>query len=204
MGKLGYTFYPKDFISDPEVMIMSSSERGIYRDLIDLAYLKNNEIKFSIKQLAIYSNSTEEQVLEVLNIKGERVKDYWTIPSCQKRMDLAEISRENGKKGGRPPKPIKPKNNPDENLGQSQVKRQREREREIEYKKNLIPPYEEFKQYAFKNSDNTDFKHLELKYKSWVMNEWKDGHNNPIKNWKSKLLNTLPHLEKKKQYSDKL
>ena len=38
---------------------------------------------------------------------------------------------------------------------------------------------------------------VKLKYKSWVENNWCDGNDKPIKNWKSKLLNTLPHLKEK-------
>lgn len=35
---------------------------------------------------------------------------------------------------------------------------------------------------------------LKSKYASWVENKWKDGHNKPIKNWKSKIKNTIPFL----------
>ena len=38
-------------------------------------------------------------------------------------------------------------------------------------------------------------KDVELKYLSWVENGWKDGNDKPIKNWKSKLLNTIPHIK---------
>jgi len=60
-----------------------------------------------------------------------------------------------------------------------------------------IPDYLDFKLYAFSNSDNIDSDRLKLKYESWKVNNWKDGNNKPIKNWKSKLLNTLPYLTKK-------
>lgn len=36
---------------------------------------------------------------------------------------------------------------------------------------------------------------IQSKYESWVENGWKDGHNNDIKQWKTKLKNTLPHLK---------
>jgi hypothetical protein len=38
---------------------------------------------------------------------------------------------------------------------------------------------------------------LELKYKSWVQNDWKDGYNKPILNWKSKLTNNLRYIPEK-------
>ena len=34
----------------------------------------------------------------------------------------------------------------------------------------------------------------ELKYDSWVINGWKDGNDKKIKNWKSKINNTIPYL----------
>lgn len=37
---------------------------------------------------------------------------------------------------------------------------------------------------------------LHLKYQSWVENGWKDGNDKEIKNWKTKILNTLPFLKK--------
>ena len=129
--RLGYTWYPKDFISDPDVMMMSPSERGIYRDLIDLAFMSDNKIKHSIEKLSKYCNATIKEVQDVLDIKGEKSGDFWTIPSCQKRIDKANVNRQNGKNGGRPKKP---KQNPNENPNKTQTERQREREKESEQK----------------------------------------------------------------------
>jgi hypothetical protein len=129
MDKLGYTFYPKDFISDPEVMMMTPSQRGIYRDLIDLAYMNDNKIKYNLTQLSKYCNATEDEISEILNLKGLKEGSFWTIPSCDKRITKILANRENGSKGGRPKKP---KQNPNHNPNETQTKRQREREREIE------------------------------------------------------------------------
>jgi len=60
-----------------------------------------------------------------------------------------------------------------------------------------IPSFEEFKNYALQNKQNIDLERLEFKYKGWKENGWKDGNGKDIKNWKMKLLNTLPYLEKK-------
>lgn len=141
--KLGYTWYPKDFISDPDVMFMTSSQRGVYRDLLDLAYMNDNLIKYNVQMLAKYTNSDEETVQSVVDIKCIKTDKGYSIPSCEKRMNLAEKNRENGKKGGRPKEnnnpnktQTKPKNNPSNNHDVSedktQIERQREREREIE------------------------------------------------------------------------
>jgi hypothetical protein len=67
-------------------------------------------------------------------------------------------------------------------------------------KKDEIPKKEEFLIYCKSVYDNMgksfdDYKFAaELKYDSWVLNNWKDGNDNPIKNWKSKVNNTIPYL----------
>jgi hypothetical protein len=60
-----------------------------------------------------------------------------------------------------------------------------------------IPEFTEIKTYALANDRTVDVHMLELKYKAWVENGWKDGYNKPIINWKTKVLNTIPHLPKK-------
>lgn len=102
MASLGYTWYPKDFISDPDVMFMTAAERGVYRDLIDLAYTNENRIPYSIDMLAKYTNSDVGTVEKILSMKGEKVGEFWAIPSCGKRLDLIHKNRSNGAKGGAP------------------------------------------------------------------------------------------------------
>lgn len=153
MAKLGYTFYPKDFISDPDVMFMSAAERGVYRDLIDLAYMNDNMIPYSIDMLAKYTNSDIETVERVLSKKGAENDGFFSIPSCEKRIDLINRNKENGSKGGRPNNPkktqtitqsktqTKPKQkadgNPNDNPNLTQNERQIEREIERENKKEI-------------------------------------------------------------------
>lgn len=62
-------------------------------------------------------------------------------------------------------------------------------------KKQPPPEYEEFAKYAHEKSDKVDPVLLKRKYESWKVNGWKTGHNRPIKNWRTTLLNTLQYLE---------
>ena len=62
-------------------------------------------------------------------------------------------------------------------------------------KECIYPTFDEFKIYSLENQINTDLHKLELKYKSWSENDWNDGNGKKIKNWKSKILNTLPYLK---------
>ena len=59
-----------------------------------------------------------------------------------------------------------------------------------------IPEFDEFLQYAIQQVPNVNKEQIKLKYESWKVNEWKDGNDKPIKNWKSKLNQTLPYISK--------
>ena len=72
---------------------------------------------------------------------------------------------------------------------------EKEKKREKKEKKSPPPPFLEFENYALEKMPNVDTEKLKLKYEAWSVNSWKDGHGNQIKNWKSKLLNTLPFLK---------
>ena len=64
-------------------------------------------------------------------------------------------------------------------------------------KVQYVPEFEDFKNYALSKKTTIDIDHLKLKYDSWVENGWKNGNHKKIKNWKSALLNTIPHLKEK-------
>ena len=59
-----------------------------------------------------------------------------------------------------------------------------------------IPEFTEFLQFAIEQISNINKDQVKLKYESWKVNNWKDGNNKQIKNWKTKLLNTLPYISK--------
>lgn len=64
-----------------------------------------------------------------------------------------------------------------------------------------IPNLEDFMNYVLEVPDfaphfeNLKYS-LQSKYEQWLADGWKDGHGNDIKNWKTKLRNTLPYLSK--------
>lgn len=66
-------------------------------------------------------------------------------------------------------------------------------------KKEEPPTYEEFSIYSFSKARETninlDETKLKLKFSAWMENGWKDGHDKKIKNWKSKILQTLQYLK---------
>jgi len=60
-----------------------------------------------------------------------------------------------------------------------------------------IPPFEVFLSHAKSKIENICEQSVKLKYDSWVENEWRDGNDKQIKNWKSKLTNTVQFLKVK-------
>jgi len=63
-------------------------------------------------------------------------------------------------------------------------------------KEKNIPEFSEFLSYALEKEKTVKESALKNKYDAWVANDWKDGNDNIIKNWKSKLLQTMPYIEK--------
>jgi hypothetical protein len=124
MAKLGYTWYPKDWGNSESVFELNLSERGLYRELIDLAMLNDNktEIKLDVWCRKFAINIDDLKVilnrlayLNLINIKDENL----FIPSCESRLKLVR----GGSNGGKVSKPnIKPIAKPIESLDEKNLK----------------------------------------------------------------------------------
>ena len=86
-----------------------------------------------------------------------------------------------------------------QSIGQSNSSINKQRTKNKEQRTINIPVFEEFKNYALENDKNVNLKSIELKYKAWRENDWKDGNNKKIINWKTKLLNTITYLPKNEE-----
>ena len=82
--------------------------------------------------------------------------------------------------------------------GGKQAPEPQEKEKEKEEVEYTIPAFEDFLTYAKEKKPKVDAVHLKLKYDAWVENKWKDGNDRKIKNWKTKLLNTLKFIDEVK------
>ncbi len=104
MTKLGYTFYPKDWQTDDAIFELSLEERGLFRELIDLAMLNDNKTiinhsiwcrKFNIEEADSLTAILERlRELKLIEVK----EDTLFIPSCEKRLKLVRGGRKGGKK----------------------------------------------------------------------------------------------------------
>lgn len=164
MAKLGYTWYPKDWGNSESVFELNLSERGLYRELIDLAMLNDNDTdikldmwsrKFGIDIDALKSILGKLTVLNLIKVKGEKL----FIPSCESRLNLVR----GGGKGGKISKPpIKPTSKPfgslDENnekpTSKQIEKKRKEKKIEIFMDEKYQLPYEIINGEKIVGSDN--------------------------------------------------
>jgi hypothetical protein len=65
-----------------------------------------------------------------------------------------------------------------------------------ESKEKNIPTVDEFLSYGKEKEPSVKISSLKNKYDAWIENDWRDGNDQKIKNWKTKLCNTLPYIEK--------
>ena len=118
MSKLGYTWYPKDWGNSEAVFELNLTERGLYRELIDMAMLNDNKTitnykvwqrKWDIEfdELAIMLDHLH--CLGLLEYKlqdnNEDLPDILFVPSCEPRLKLVRGGKNGGKKS-RKSKPI--------------------------------------------------------------------------------------------------
>lgn len=61
---------------------------------------------------------------------------------------------------------------------------------------NSVPDYETFLSYAKEKEPSVIESGVRNKYDAWVSAKWHDGKGKKIKNWKAKLLHTMPYLPK--------
>lgn len=149
MSKLGYTWYPKDWGNSESVFELTLIERGLYRELIDMAMLNDNKTIYNAKLWARKFGSNEDEIEAILiTLKDFKLidisKNILFVPSCESRLNLVR----GGSKGGKKSKPIsKPMPKPFESLlekntkpiaKQRETKIEKEIEKEIEIKENII------------------------------------------------------------------
>jgi hypothetical protein len=154
MAKLGYTWYPKDWGNSDGVFELNLSERGLYRELIDLAMLNDNktEVKLDvwIRRFSV-SNEDLKSILDNLcRLKLIEIKDdLLFIPSCESRLQLVRGGSNGGKKSKPPMKPdSKPNDKPDSKPTTKQTKKKHK----IESESNYFRDSEYFDKNKFKSA----------------------------------------------------
>ena len=213
--------YVQDFMSDEKLRECSAQSIGVYifimcfmhksdvygkillrqKDRQSESDSKNFAYKLS-KHLPFTTDVVEKSINELLEEKVIFIDGDFLV---QKRMvkdnAISNARSKAGKKGAKT-------TNNKQNFVATKVATNYENENEVENesviisKKDKIPTIHEFMNYAKEKLGDENYRTYELsikfKYDSWIENDWKTSGINqrPIKNWKTTLLNTLPHLKK--------
>jgi hypothetical protein len=190
MAKLGYTWYPKDWGTSESVFELSLSERGLYREFIDLAMLNDNttEIKKDVwvRKFCVSDNELNTILDKLFSLNLIEINEnILFIPSCENRLKLVRGGSNGGKKSKPNTKPsIKPFESLDEK-NQKPTTKQREIESKIEIEKKVKEiNINDIKLYFFENgySDTSAQKFFDY----YSVASWKDSKGNKVKNWKQK------------------
>jgi hypothetical protein len=126
----------------------------------------------------------------------------------QKWLKRVEANKLNGKRGGRPKETEEnPKNplgyletqtNPNKAKKPDSVSdRDSDRDKEVN-----IPTLDAFLDYAKSKEPLIVESDVRYKYEAWKENDWKDAKGKPIKNWKTKLMNSMKYFDKHKSIQD--
>ena len=120
MSKLGYTWYQKDWNTSEAVFQLDLSERGLYRELIDLAFLNDNKTKINSRVWTRKFNTSKEELESILDVLQQleliEVKDNVIfIPSCEPRLNMIRGGRNGGLKSRKNKPTEKPINKPTSN-----------------------------------------------------------------------------------------
>ena len=113
----------------------------------------------------------------------------------KKYENICNRNKTNGSKGGRPKKPKKPTGLTGNPKKPKKPDTDTDTDIDIDKENKNIPIYNDFLKYAVSKKPKLNPDTLRLKYDSWVENDWKDGNDKQIKNWKTKILNTLPFID---------
>lgn len=178
----------------------------LYADLVHMVeQLPDETAGKLLKTILDYVNDRNPEPHDLtLKIAFEPIK-HQLKRDLKKWEKRAKRARENGKLGGRkgtqknPEEPTGLIPNPENPDGPVSVNVTVSDTVSVNGKKDYSPPpLSEFLEYckpiykdAFVNYEYT----LTSKYESWVEAGWKDGMGNKIKNWKTKIKNTIPHLK---------
>lgn len=191
--ELSYSWYPKDWTFSDATFSLTLAERGLYRELIDLAMMNDNQVPLEWDLWVRKWNTDREELssgMQKLESKGliQVTDDKLFIPSCERRL----VAKRNGRQGG-----LSTANGTPNGTAKSTPK---EKEKE-----NIIPTREDLEKHLRdKKRDDLDVDWLWNKIEAWKDNGWCDLNGNPIKLWKGKInsqFNYCPKVDKDDKFS---
>lgn len=196
-----YKFEPNEW-ENGNIQMCTHEEKGIFIDLCAMYWSRLGDVPFKLAVQKICGGNAsalqslcDNNIFEVIDgniyIKflSEQLSEFDNISERNSR--IAKEAWEKRRKQ-------KEESELNASALQSQSERNAIREdkiKEDKIKKNIIPAFDEFLKYAIEKKPNVSQTDLKFKYDSWIANDWKNGNDKKITNWKTALLNTLPYIK---------
>lgn len=130
MNKLGHTWYPKDWWTSKTYRRLKKQKEGVllryaYREILDYLYTEGGSSELDQEEIEDRFDLTfSKESFQLLENEFVIEDGIWTHETVNVRLRKANVSRENGKKGGRPKKQVE-----DENSSTESVENQEEKPR---------------------------------------------------------------------------
>ncbi len=170
-----------------KISLESYELQGLFISVCGYYWINDCSLTLAILQKK-FSNAKDllKQLIELGIIKHENRHDKVEIEFLNIQYDLLSEKRKlrqlAGSKGG----------NAKAKLKQKRSYKDKDKDNNKEY---IIPAFDDFLKYAIEKKPNVSQTDLKFKYDSWVANDWKNGNDKKITNWKTALLNTLPYIK---------
>ena len=191
-----FKFEPAEYLTK-DISFCSFEAQGLFINIC--CFYWQRECDLTLKQIEKRFNNPgklQELIDEgIIDVSGDKIAIKFLDKQLKEVTLRSEINSRNGAKGGRPKKQNKTETKA--NGKQTESKTKGIREDKIREDKNIVPSFDDFWGYAKSKKPSLSKDSVKLKYDSWIANNWKDGNDKKITNWKSKLLNTIPYLETK-------
>lgn len=197
-----FKFEPAEYLTK-DISFCSLSAQGLFINICSYYWQRSCELtKEQLLKRLNYENELNELIKEgVIDLVENRISIKFLDNQLNEVENKSKTNSVNGSKGGRPKKnPIESETKPKQNPIESETKGIREDKiKEDKKRLNNIPEFSEFLSFAIEKEPLICKVGLKRKYDSWVVNDWKDGNDKKITNWKTKLLNTLQYINKKEK-----
>jgi len=194
-----FLFYAQDWITG--TLTMTMEERGQY---ITILAVMHQTGRLDEKTISFLVGNVSDNLKNKFSIDSDgKWFNKRLEEEIEKRAKFAESRRKNGSKGGRPKASAKPSGYPSDkpinNHTENEDEDVNDNEKGVVKLKDRIPTLENFIAYgleqAAKNRINVSETALSMKYEAWKENGWINGNGQPIKSWKSSLINTLQYIK---------
>lgn len=181
--------------------------QGLFISVCGFYWLQDCNCTLALMQKKF--NSAKPELMELIElgiIKLDKKTDLLQISFLNKQFDLLsekrKIRQAAGSKGGNAKAMLKQKPSnatslPEQNPSYKDKDNNKDNNKDND--NSGAPSLFEFLEYC---KTITEFNFVEYeyslksKYQQWVDNDWRDGHDKKIKNWKTKIQNTYPFLTK--------